>query len=290
MKNLMIPVSSLWRMAMPVTFLPLIGWFLRSWTGRTIALAALISLLTISCFAQSVINDESLRYQQQRMVYQQWDQNKFTPKAGFLSLNPYYWLTWGLFYPNYHKKDLRPLSATGPQTQRLALVGTMNTVDSKYKLQSDTVRNTMLSEIANQSGVISDADPLWLLYYQKQFKPVLNYSAATLLAGLSPQVSAKLVSEGTCSWYSGELDRLKQRIQGAHTSDMDRGSRILAYYRLLQEYKKLSGVWAIRTASAAGFLSLGQKQQQLRSYQTGVPDWTPQTDIRIANQVLTHLQ
>src|SRR6202012_4164312 len=106
--------------------------------------------------------------------------------------------------------------------------------DSKYKINSDTVRNTALSEIANQSGLLSDADPLWLLYYNQQFQPLLNYSAVSILGPLTPQVSAKLVSEGMYSWYTNELNRLKQRIQGAHTSDMDRGARIIAYYRLLQ--------------------------------------------------------
>jgi hypothetical protein len=241
-------------------------------------------------FAQEEINDESIRYQEQRMVYLQWDQNKFTPTAGFLSLNPYYWLTWGLFYPNYHKTDLRPLSATGPQTQRLALVGTMNSIDNNYKLQSDTVRNTALSQIANQTGAISDADPLWLLYYNDQFKPVLNYSMATLLAGLSPQVSAKLISEGTYNWYSIELSRLKQRIQGAHTTDMDRGARIIAYFRLLQEYKKLSAVWAIRTSTAQKTITMAAQQQKLQTGQVTIPNWTPHTDVDIANKVLQHLQ
>jgi hypothetical protein len=242
------------------------------------------------CFAQEEINDQSLRYQEQRMVFQQWDQNKFTPTSGFLGLNPYYWLVWGWPYPNYHKTDLRPLSATGPQTQRLALVATMNTTDGKYKLQSDTVRNTALSEMANQSGALSDADPLWVLYYSDEFKPLLNYSMATILAGLSPQVSAKLISEGLYSWYTNELDRLKQRIQGAHSTDMDRGSRIMAYYRLLQEYKKLSGVWAIRTSSAQSTLNMAAQQQQLKNNQVTITDWTPHTDIEIANKVLQHVQ
>jgi len=250
-----------------------------------------LSFLCLShCFAQEEINDESLRYQQQRMVFQQWDQNKFTPTSGFLGLNPYYWLTWGWFYPNYHKTDLRPLSATGPQTQRLALVATMNSTDGKYKLQSDTVRNTALSELANQSGALSDADPLWVLYYSYEFKPVLNYSMASILAGLSPQVSAKLVSEGLYNWYSNELASLKQRIQGAHSTDMDRGSRIMAYYRLLQEYKKISGVWAIRTSSAQATLNMAAQQQKLQNNQVTVTDWTPQTDIEIANKVLQHVQ
>src|SRR3569833_858936 len=147
--------------------------------------------------AQEVVRDKAIENQEQRMVYAQWNQNDFYPHSGFLYTNPYYWLVWGLFDPNYHRTDLRPLSATGPQTQRLALVGAMNSTDNQYKLHSDTVRNTALSQIASQSGLLSDADPLWLLYYNRQFQPVLNYSAASLIGGLSPQVSAKLVSEGT---------------------------------------------------------------------------------------------
>ncbi|MEO6849619.1 MAG: hypothetical protein ABI166_03285, partial [Mucilaginibacter sp.] len=153
-----------------------------------------ILMLFALCFslfaakAQSLIKDDAVDNQSQRMVFQQWDQNKFYPKKGFLSLNPYYWLVWGFFDPNYHKTDIRPLSANGQQTQRLALVATMNGIDNRYKLQSDTARNTALSQIASQSGLLSDADPLWLLYYKQQFNPLLNYSPVSILGGLSPQV------------------------------------------------------------------------------------------------------
>ena len=257
---------------------------------RLLSLLFWISITVFRVLAQEEVNDESIRYQEQRMVYQQWDQDKFTPKAGFLDLNPYYWLTWGWFYPDYHKTDLRPLSANGSQTQRLALVSAMNSIDSKYKLQSDTVRNTALSEMANQSGAISAADPLWMLYYNDQFKPLLNYSAATILGGLSPQVSAKLVSERTYGWYTNELSRLKQRVQGAHTTDMDRGARIMAYYRLLGEYKKLTAVWAIRTSTAQTTINMAAQQQKLQAGQVTVTGWTPHTDVLIANKVLQHLQ
>ncbi|MFS2185634.1 hypothetical protein ACCC92_03110 [Mucilaginibacter sp. Mucisp84] len=242
--------------------------------------------VSASCFAQSEVNDEALRYQEQRMVFQQWDQNKFKPSKGFLSLNPYYWLVWGLFHPDYHKTDLRPLSANGPQTQRIAFVAAMSNTDNHYKLQSDTVKNTALSQVAATSGLLSGADPLWVLYYKNQFYPVLNNSPASILSGLSPQVSAKLVSEGTYSWYKNELDMLKQRVQGAHDADIDRGPRILAYYRLLNDYRRLAGVWSIRTASAQSTLDMTKQQQHLNTGFTGVPDWTPQTDISIANKIL----
>src|SRR4051812_41563965 len=172
-------------------------------------------LLPFRLLAQSVVYDKAVVHQNQRMVFQQWDQDKFDPAKGFLGLNPYYWLVWGLFDPNYHKTDLRPLSPTGPQTERLALVGEMTGTDNHYKLHSDTVRNTALSQIAGQSGLLSDADPLWILYYNQQFQPVLNYSAASLLGGFSTLISAKLVSEGTYSWYTNELNSLKERLQGA---------------------------------------------------------------------------
>jgi len=224
------------------------------------------------------------------MVFQQWDQNKFTPKAGFLSLNPYYWLTWGLFYPNYHKTDLRPLSATGPQTQRLALVATMSNTDGKYKLQSDTLRNSALSQIANESGAVTDFDPMWLLYYKKQFTPLLNYSYASIVASVPPNTLSQLITDGLIDWYNNELGRLKQRVQGAHTTDMDRGARIIAYFRLLKEYQRLNAVWNIRMASVAQTIKMTSLQKQLQSHQTDVPDWTPNTDVLIAQKVLSHIQ
>jgi hypothetical protein len=249
----------------------------------------MLSVLYFSLFAaqaQSLIKDDAVDNQSQRMVFQQWDQNKFYPKKGFLSLNPYYWLVWGFFDPNYHKTDIRPLSVNGQQTQRLALVGTINGIDNRYKLQSDTARNTALSQIAAQSGLLSDVDPLWLLYYKQQFSPLLNYSQASVLGGLSPQVSGKLISEGLYGWYTGELDKIKERLNAARSTDMDRGSRIMAYYRLLNEYKNLSSVWAIRTSSAQVTLNIATHQQALQKGTVPIPNWTPNSDVQIANQIL----
>jgi hypothetical protein len=255
-----------------------------------IPLSFMLLLLVRQGFSQTTAQDKAVRYQQERMVYLQWDKNKFEPKAGFLSLNPYYWLTWGLFHPSYHKKDLRPLSASGPQTQRLALVGAMNTTDNKYKLQSDTVRNTALSEIANQSGLISGLDPLWRLYYSKELAPVLDHSDDELLAPLSQPVRTAVISGGVLTWYETELTSLKERIEGAHSADMDRGARILAYHRYLMEYRRLAGVWAIRISSAQATIDMTARQQKLKAGQITVNDWTPQTDIQIARDVLKNLQ
>ena len=248
----------------------------------------LLPLLAVRVFAQREVNDEAVRYQEQRMVYLQWDQNKFSPTPGFLSLNPYYWLTWGLFDPNYHKTDLRPLSATGPQTQRIALVGSMSAVDDSYKQTSDTVRNTALTSIAGQSGLLSDADPLWLLYYSSELSPVLNYSDAGILAPLPATVRTAVVSEGLLTWYENELAMLKERINAARSTDMDRGSRIMAYYRYLKEYRVLAATWANRVATASKNIAMVKQQSAAKNAPVMSTGWTPQTDVQIAQQVLAN--
>jgi hypothetical protein len=239
-------------------------------------------------FAQATVQDNAVIHQEQRMVFQQWNQNQFDPKHGFLSLNPYYWLVWGFFYPNYHRTDLRPLSPAGPQTQRLALVSQLSNTDNHYALQADTVNNTAYSQLYATTGLVSDADPLWWLYYKQEFAPLLNYSATSILGTLPFDVSVKLVTEGTYDWYSNELAMLQERVNAAHSADMDRGARILAYYRLLKEYRKLNGVWTIRTSAAEKDLQLTIRQQQLKSGQVNPGFWTPQTDVQIARQVLLH--
>ncbi|RYZ38740.1 MAG: hypothetical protein EOP49_30780 [Sphingobacteriales bacterium] len=249
-----------------------------------------IIMLPGCLLAQKKINDEAMRYQSQRMVFQQWDKNKFKPGPGFLYTNPYYWMVWGLFHPGYKKKDLRPLSATGPQTQRLALVGVMNGTDNDYKKEADEIKSAALSEIANNSGLISAADPLWFLYYKGELSPVLNYTPSAILSGLSPQVRDHLVSGGVYNWYLAELERLKQRVEGAHNADMDRGSRILAYHRLLKDYRVLAGAWNTRTAAAQQTIDLTAQQQKLKNAQVPVIRWTPHSDIDIANQVLKHVK
>jgi hypothetical protein len=252
---------------------------------KTILSVCLYCLLIQQVSAQTSIKDESIAYQQERMVYKQWDKNKFTPTSGFLGLNPYYWLTWGLM-PGYKNSDLRPMSASGPQTQRLGLVGTMSSVDENYRKEADTLRNTSASEIANQAGAISEADPLWLLYYSKELKPVLNFSEATVLGPLPVKVREKVVGEGFYNWYAKEVQMLAERLNGARTANMDRGARITAYHRMLLEYRTLAATWATRVSSVVMTMQMTAGQKTVKSNQVPIERWTPDADVRIARAVL----
>jgi hypothetical protein len=252
---------------------------------KKIILIALTGLIIQQATAQMVINDQSVRYQQERMVFKQWDKNKFTPTHGFLWLNPYYWLTWAL-HPGYPDNDLRPLGPSGPQTQRLALVGVLNSTENSYKLQADTLRNSALSEIANQSGLVAPADPLWLLYYAKELRPVTGHTPASILSPLPAVVQQKVVAEGLYDWYIKELDMLKERLDGARSTTLDRGARILAYHRMLLEYRVLAATWATRISAAATTIQMTNQQNKVKANQVTVDSWTPATDVSIARKVL----
>ena len=236
--------------------------------------------------------DAAVDHQEERMVFISWDQGRFDPQpdrhwwSGNIPTNPYWWIIWGIPNPNYHKNDLRPLSATGPETQRLALLGVQKQTDDKYKLHSDTLRNTALSEIAANSGLLSDADPLWLLYYKGQFDPVLNNDILSILSGLSPDVIAELYKENLVEWYTGELNILKERLNALRSTDVDRSSRIMGYFRMLKEYRSLYGKWSNRIAAAKSTILMAKTTQAVKTNVITINLWTPSDDITIANQVI----
>ncbi|RVT99717.1 hypothetical protein EOD41_14830 [Mucilaginibacter limnophilus] len=242
-------------------------------------------LLWQQVFSQKMIKDEAMRYQQERMVFKQWDKNKFKPTAGLLGVNPYYWATWGLM-PSYKKKDLRPLSASGPQTQRLVLAGAMNNTSNEYKKQSDGIRNTALSEIAGQSGALSDFDPLWLLYYSRELRPVLEWSPEAVLLPLPTAIRTKVVCEGLFDWYTAELASLKERLLAARSVNLDRGTRIIAWHRLLLQYRQLEAAWSTRTANGVHNADMLERQSRVKSMQVKADGWSPYADVEIAKQVL----
>jgi hypothetical protein len=81
---------------------------------------------------------------------------------------------------------------------------------------------------------------------------------------------------------------LKERIDGAHSTTLDRGARILAYHRFLLEYRVLVATWGIRVSAAAANMDRSAAQQKVRNNQVQINNWTPQTDVQIANSVLSN--
>lgn len=230
--------------------------------------------------------DKHIVHQQERMVHKQWDRKKFTPTSGFLGLNPNYWLTWAR-HPNYPKTDRRPLSGSGPQTLRMGMVLAMQQTDEAYKKHTDTIRNIAVTEALNYSGLVTDADPLWLLYYRKEFGNLTDGTDTDPLAGLSPDVGDYLRNKGLLEWYSEERAELKERLEAARTTTLDRGSRIMAYHRLLAEHRKLLSAWEAKKNYAAKFLLLAQSRDHLQGDSPLLPEFSGgRSDIQIAEDIL----
>jgi hypothetical protein len=258
---------------------------------RITAIAIWLSTIALPATAQQVkrIRDQHIIHQQERMVFKQWERRKFTPRSGFLGLNYQYWLTWA-WHPNYPKNDLRPLRATGPQTLRLGLVAAMQQTDGNYKLHADTLRNTYLSEMAGHSGLATVTDPLWQLYYKMEFEE-LNLPDESLLQRLPHQERAYMLEKGVFEWFSGERADLRERLQAARTTDMERGSRILTYHRILGEYHRLEAVWQSKLRTATLYTRITGTLERADNHRTELGDFRPgRTDREIARDILRRIR
>lgn len=250
---------------------------------KTIILTFSCMMLLSGAIAQMNIRDEHITNQQERMVFKSWDEDKFTPKPGFLGLNPLYWLTWGL-HPNYPDTDLRPLGPLGPQSQRLALAVVLSAAENQYKLQSDSIRQTAEFNFSQHSGLLSDFDALWNLYYSSVLKP-LKSSQIDLLSGLRPDVIIALNRSGFISWYQSEHQALRERLSVARNSDMEKGSRILYYHRLLLEYRKLQASWEEKKRLSGRWLDTSDKRKSIIRREKSTDKWA-QKDIELADRIL----
>jgi len=247
----------------------------------------LIIISFFRCIAQRLISDEAVTNQQQRMVFKQWDRDKFTPKPGFLGLNPNYWLTWAL-HPNYPKTDLRPLGPMGPQTQRLDLVLAMASSTDRQKLHSDTLKTQALIKASAYSGLLSDLDPLWQLYYRQEFSSLLTGNEEErYFTGIAGREKQYLISSGIYQWYRSEIASLSQRLEITRKTTLERGERLLAYQRLLMEYRAVESAWSEKKRLAWKYLSIsaarplaGQNGQGIRPKGSG--------DMEIADRILKH--
>ncbi|MDQ0965432.1 hypothetical protein QFZ20_000835 [Flavobacterium sp. W4I14] len=246
----------------------------------------LLLCTVITAKAQKQIRDESIVNQQERMVFKQWDRKKFTPTSGFLGLNPYYWLTWGL-HPNYPKTDLRPLAPGGVQNLRLASVTGMQQTDKNYELQSDTLAQTSLLQIAGMSGMLSATDPLWILYYSRQLKGITDFDPGEVLASVPQVARAQIIAHGSLDWYKRKVAILSERLEAARTTTLDRGARILSYHRLLAEYRKISAIWTDKVIAAAREPARIKVRQELNSQEVKIDGWTPESDVRTAKEILS---
>jgi hypothetical protein len=140
--------------------------------------------------------------------------------------------------------------------------------------------------MANYAGSLSATDPLWQLYYSKEFQSLFQVSSTSALNGTDRQVRGYLTRTGVLDWYLEESAALAERLEIARTTNLDRGSRIIAYHRMLAEHRKLLATWEAKKQRAKLFLSISQtKAESKHSVQQMVLP-PGRTDAQIADDVL----
>lgn len=221
---------------------------------------ALILIVFVSSIykveAQMRINDQAIIYQQERMVFKQWDKDKFIPKWRWWKPSTWapYASTW-LLQPSYKNgADLRPLKPGGEQTQRLALALVMQNTSNYYKKEADTLRNTAVAEYVNYAGTVTAADPLYQLYYKKELAP-LDDIVGNAFKNVPSKVSLYMAESGYYERYITEMNSLAERFKNAKSVDMDRGQRIVLYHRIMLEHREIVKNWKKRLAMAEQMLA-----------------------------------
>lgn len=255
-----------------------------------------VTLAYIPTFAQVTvkkIKDPHIRAQQQRMVFQKW--GDFLPKPkNFLgiNINYHYTMTWSWGAPTQNRRyrsgaDIRPLGPSGQQTQRMALNTALQSTSNRYKEHSDSLANIALSELYNNSGLFSGVDPLWNLYYKKELRGLLDYSLSNSTGNLTPKEKEYLTETGVIKWFDDEMLRMQERLNGAFDTDMDRGARILAYHRIMKEYRKVLGEWNTHLTWAETLLKLRESQNKSKGQEPiELASWNTKNDSELMREII----
>lgn len=210
-----------------------------------------------NAFAQLAIHDRAIVAQQERMVFKQWDADRFYPDPNRIlgiPTNPTWFLTWAL-HPNYPDLDRRPLSPMGEQTQRLGLAAAMNLSSGFYKEHADTVGILAQKEFLRISGALSGTDPLYQLYYRKELSPLENIEVSAF-QNTAEKTRAYVTQTGAYDWYLENMQSLAERYGFAKTLDMERGQRILMYHRIMLDMRKLLTNWEYKLSLSGKMLAL----------------------------------
>lgn len=105
--------------------------------------------------------------------------------------------------------------------------------------------------------------------------------------GAEPEVRDYLTRTGIKDWYLEESRALAERLDAARTTNLDRGSRIMAYHRMLAEYRELTALWEAKKNRAKLYLSISMTNKKVKTSDPSITVPTGKTDRQIADDILS---
>lgn len=254
--------------------------------------------ITMGVFAQVSVkrlNDPAIVAQHKRMVFESWGDWRPYPKY-FLGIqtNFAYATVWGMWAPNINRdykdgEDIRPLKPTGVQNQRFAQLKYEEEEAKKIKAASDTIYKRSVQDFAHWTSVTVDADPLWLLYYNRMLKPITEFPDTPqnfMQWRLKDQEAYQVLSTmGTLKRLQEELDLIKEKYAMSRSMDMPRGKRFMMYHETLLRWRKF--VQELRKQNNKTTLLLDYKNILKDHSSSALPSgWTPASDKQRAKSVM----
>lgn len=197
--------------------------------------------------AQEEIDDRAIVAHHKRMVFEKW--GDFKPKAKRIfgiNVNPHYTTVWGWAAPkrnkNYKKgPDIRPLKANGEENKRRLLQELQKKEANHIDKITDSLLQVSYQEYSQINSHLSDADPLYLIYYKKALEPISKYSSMPNdhydWRLPSDKIFKELKDRGTIDRLDEELSIIKEDLKHAKTLPMERGKRLMLYHETLIKFR-----------------------------------------------------
>lgn len=182
-------------------------------------------LASLTGTAQTAAEDEGNRRQLERMASLHWD--NWEPWG----------IYWSLFHSDYKKDDKRLLAGTAPYLAHLGALEIQRDRDEKYKMYTDSIAQRHEAIASNWMPGIPDVP--WWVHYKKVFED-LEDDYASLVNSQPGKVQTFMQDNSLLTWYGTESDLLKDRLETVKGAFMARGSRVMAYQRLQNEYRQLN--------------------------------------------------
>lgn len=231
---------------------------------KTLTAIFFITILNVKAQTVMRLNDPHIVAQEDRMVYKSW--GNFLPKPKYflgVQTRLSYSMTWGMLAPNQNKRyrrgaDLRPLSATGEQTQRQLNTLLHNEQTSIMEEDAVVIGGEAETEMLHNSSLFYATDPLFVLYYRKKLKPIREWNteiffvdimdrlendkmfrSMELTDGQKNSIVTNLLNNSAIDKYLNEMDILVEKYDMATSLPMGRGARILSYHEMYIAHSKM---------------------------------------------------
>ena len=202
----------------------------------TFLLTASILSLNLTVSSQTIVQDKANNGQLKRMVYRQWNDWQPTPATGWTGLpkNPAGWAYWRVLHHAYWSgEDKRPWKTGGQFQQNYLSLVAQQKLD---KQMVDTTNKMMEVNVATALSMTGGAaDVPYHLYFKDKFDnlftEVMNYFRA--LQQLNPTTFNEMVNSSNGKKYIEFLDVQKDRIETINGFFVDRGARMVSYFKIL---------------------------------------------------------